>query len=550
MFDKIDKIRSIIKKSSNPKLIEEAFRFAETAYKGKQRISGENYIDHTTRVALMLDSISSDPEIIAAGLLHDVLDDLPQTMVTKQLNELERKFGKEIAFFVERNPEIHKVRYPLLIDIKEKTRFTKEKFEKLQKMFFALAQDLRVVLIELSSRIDNLNNLFSLPQEKQKIYALETLKIFVPIAERLGIWEIKSRLEDLSFSYLFPEKFTWLKSYIKTEYEERKKYLKSFSKHLKKILGKERILVLDMNWRPKSYWSTYKKLLKKNMDIEKVHDLLALRIIVKDIKSCYKTLGIIHKYYKPLYEEIDDYIAKPKSNGYRSLHTTVFCEKGHITEIQIRTPIMHREAEYGICAHWAYKEKIDLKKDKENLEFIKEIPEFWRTFKIDFYKNQVFVFTPRGDVIILPENATPVDFAYAVHSDIGNHCEAAKINNKIANLSQPLKNGDIVEIIVNKKRSPSTDWLKFVKSNLAISQIKKELTKKTILNKIASLGKIPSFVKRKVFEVSERITKKPCLPANKKNQKKKKRRKFTLPAKKEFWFTKLSAATLNQVIKL
>jgi len=305
-----------------------------------------------------------------------------------------------------------------------------------------------------------------------------------------------------------PEKFSWLKSYVKTEYEERKRYLKFFVGRLKKILKKERIMLLDMNWRPKSYWSTYKKLLKKNMDIEKIHDLLALRIIVPDIETCYKTIGIIHKYYKPLYEEIDDYIAKPKPNGYRSLHTTVFCEKGHITEIQIRTAEMHKEAEYGVCAHWAYKEDIDLKKDKENLSLSKKVPEFWETFKIDFYENQTFAFTPRGDVIALPKGATPIDFAYVVHSDIGNHCETAKINGKIASLSQPLKNGDIVEIIVNKKRSPSPRWLSFVKSNLAISHIKKELAKKTLLNKVASLGKIPSFVKRKVFEVSEIITKK------------------------------------------
>jgi len=508
MFDKIKEIKKIIKKSDNPKLVEAAFKFAENAYKGKKRISGENYINHTTRVASLLDSINSSSEIIVAALLHDVLDDLPLTIAAKQTKELGKKFGKEIAFLIENDSKIHKVRYPLLTNVKEKSKLTKEKFENLQKMCFALAQDLRVILIELMSRIDNLNNLSRLPPEKQKIYAFETLRIFVPVAEKLGIWEIKSQLEDLSFSYLFPEKFVWLKSYIEIEYEERKKYLKFFAKHLKKILKKEGIEVLDINWRPKSYWSTYKKLLKKNMDIEKIHDLLALRIIVSDIESCYKSLGIIHKYYKPLFGEIDDYITRPKPNGYRSLHTTVFCEKGNITEIQIRTSAMHKEAEYGICAHWAYKENINLKKDKENLELAKEIPDFWKTLKIDFYETRVFVFTPRGDVIVLPKGATPVDFAYAVHSDIGNHCETAKVDGKIASLSQLLKNGDIVEIIVNKKKTPSIDWLKFVKSNLAVSCIKKELSNKSLMNRVASLGKIPSFIRKKVFEVSEKISKK------------------------------------------
>lgn len=522
MFNKTTEVKNIIKRSPDPKLIEEAFEFAREAYKERTRISGENYIDHAIRVASLLDKMGVDSKTIVAAFLHDAADELPPSAKKIELNEITKKFGEEVAFLVERVSELGKIRYSLEVKIKEKARFTKEKNENLRKMFLAEAQDLKVILIELASRLDNLNYLNYLPLEQQKVYALETLKIFVPIAERLGIWEIKFQLEDLSFSYLFPKKFVWLKSYIKTKYEERKKYLKSFAKHLKKILKKERIVVLDINWRPKSYWGIYKKLLKKNMDIEKVHDLLALRIIVNDIESCYKTLGVIHKYYKPLYEEIDDYIAKPKPNGYRSLHTTVFCEKGQITEIQIRTPEMHKEAEYGICAHWAYKERINLTKDSEKLELAKEIPSFWKTFKIDFYGNRVFVFTPKGDVIVLPKNATPVDFAYAVHSDIGSHCETAKINGKIISLSEPLKNGDIVEIIINKKRSPSADWLKFVKSNLAISQIKKELAKKDLFARVAGLGRIPSFVKRKIFEmarlsaaiparglgISEKITKK------------------------------------------
>jgi len=498
------KLKNLIKNTDKPYLIEKVFDFAQEAYKERERMSQENYIDHALRVALLLKNMGLDSETLAAALLHDVVDESPSSAKKMELREIERKFGKETAFLVEKVSGLGKIHYPLTIK-KDKAKFTEEKFENLRRMFFAQAQDLRVILIELASRLDNLHFLNYLQREQQVLYALETLKIFAPIAERLGIWEIKSLMEDLSFSYLFPEKSAWVKTYIKEEYRERAKYLKTFAKHLKRVLEKERVKVIDINWRPKTYWSTYRKLLKKNMDIGQIHDLLALRIIVDNVNDCYKTLGIIHKYYKPLEEEIDDYIAKPKTNGYRSLHTTVFSDKGQITEIQIKTPEMHKEAEYGICAHWAYKEKIDLAKDKEGLKLSKEIPEFLKTFRIDFYENKTFVFTPKGDVVALAKDSTPIDFAYAVHSDIGNHCDIAKANGKIIPLSEKLKNGDVVEIIINKKREPSLDWLKTVKTNLAISHIKKELARAGISAKIA---KIPSIIKRKVFEITEKITRK------------------------------------------
>jgi len=507
MFNKIDKIKNIIEKSSDPKLIEGAFRFAEAYYKERERISKENYFDHAIKVATTLNEMGFDSKVIAAGLLHDVIDEIPTFTQKIELKEIEKKFGKEVMFMVERVSELNKIHYPLTINIKDKTKLDREKFENLQKTFLALAGDLRVVLIELVSRLDNLNYLKHFHPDKQKIYLLETLKIFAPIADKLGIWELKYKLEDLTFFYLFPEKFNWLHLQIKEKYKERKNYLKSFVARLKKLLKRSGINVIKIDFRPKSYWSTYKKLLKYNNDIEKIHDLLALRVIVSTVENCYKALGIIHKYWKPFYEEIDDYIIKPKPNGYRSLHTTVFCEKGHITEIQIRTPEMDKEAEYGVCAHWAYKEKIDLIKDKEKLKLTKEIPEFWKTFKIDFYENKVFVFTPKGDVISLANGATPVDFAYAVHSEIGNHCESAKVNGKIVSLSGLLKNGDIVEIIVNKKRSPSPDWLKFIKTNLARAQIKKALAKSEGF-KLSSLPQkifsLPQLITRRVFGITEK----------------------------------------------
>jgi len=326
----------------------------------------------------------------------------------------------------------------------------------------------------------------------------------VPIANRLGLSEIRRNLEDGAFSYLFPEKFAWVKENIKEQYEERERYLKKFIPRIQKIFKKERIKILDINYRAKSYWSTYKKLLAHDKDFSKIHDLLALRIIADDVTSCYKALGVIHKHFKPISEEINDYIAKPKSNGYRSLHTTIFSDENRITEIQIRTEKMHKDAEYGVCAHWSYKEKIDLKKESKNFEWMQDASDFWKTFKIDFFANQVFAFTPRGDVISLPKGSTPVDFAYAVHSEVGNKCESAKINNKIVQLNHILQNGDIVEIAVNKNKKPSKDWLRFVKTSFAKSHIKK-LTEDTPSGfKLP----IPGFIRRTITEITEKIKKK------------------------------------------
>jgi len=492
-------IQKLIKRSSDPKLIESAFEFATQAYKDKYRLSGENYIIHATRVALALDKMDLDPTTIAFGLLHDVLDDVPGFVRKVETKEIEKKFGKEISRLIEKNSELSRVRYSLSVGIREKKTFTKEKIENLRRMFLALSGDLRVVLVELVSRLDGMNFLHRLPEDQQKLYALETLQIFVPVANRLGLSEIRRILEDGAFACLFPDKFKWLKENIKGEYEEREKYLGKFIPRLKKIFKKERVKILDINYRAKSYWSTYQKLIRHNMNFDEIHDLLALRIITNDVESCYRILGIIHKHFKPISEEINDYIAKPKPNGYRSLHTTIFLQEGEITEVQIKTEEMHKEAEYGICAHWSYKEKIDLNKEGESFEWMKNIPDFWKTFKIDFFENKVFTFTPKGDVIILPKDSTPVDFAYAVHSDIGNHCESAKISGKIVQLNHILENGDVVEIATNKNKIPSKDWLKFVKTPLARSHIKR-LTGE---EKSGFRFPLPSFIRKKIIEISE-----------------------------------------------
>jgi len=497
-------IRQLTDRSSNPKLIGSAFEFATKACKTKSKSLGEDCMSHSARVALMLDKMELDPTTIAFGVLHDILDDIPESTKKVELKEIEAKFGKDISQLVKRISDLSKIRYSLSINIKDKKAFTREKIENLRKMFLALSGDLRVVLVELVSRLDGLNFLHKLPEDQQKLYALETLQIFVPVANRLGLSEIRRNLEDTAFSYLFPDRFKWLKENIREQYEEREKYLKKFIPRLKKILKKERVKILDINYRAKSYWSTYQKLMKHEMNFNKIHDLLALRIITADVESCYKTLGVIHKHFKPMSEEINDYIAHPKLNGYRSLHTTVFSEKNKTAEIQIRTEEMHKEAEYGVCAHWSYKEKIDLKQDSKGFEWVKDISDFWKTFKIDFFTNQVFTFTPRGDVIVLIKGSTPIDFAYAVHSDIGNHCESAKIDGKIVPLNYILENGDVVEISVNKNKTPSKDWLRFVKTSFAKSHIKKMIGP----DKSGFNFPFSGFIRKKITEFSEASKKK------------------------------------------
>lgn len=494
----------LIIKSQEPELIRAAFDFATQAYKDRFRLSGENYIVHAARVANYLDKMNLSPAIIAFGILHDILDELPDSAKKIELKEVEKKFGPEMSYLIEKISGLGKIRYSLSTGVKENRRFTKEKIENLRRMFLSLCGDLRVVLIELVSRLDGMNYLHLLQGEKQKIFALETLQIFVPVASRLGLSEIRRNLEDVSFACLLPNKFKWLKDNVSEQYEEREKYLKRFIPHIEKIFKRERINVLDINYRAKSYWSTYQKLLRKEMDINKIHDLLALRIITNDVSDCYKILGIIHKHFRPISEEINDYIAKPKKNGYRSLHTNIALEGNKIIEIQIRTEEMQREAEYGICAHWSYKEKIDLKKEGGNFDWLKNVPDFWKTFKIEFFENKVFCLTPKGDVIVLTKGSTPVDFAYAVHSDIGNHCESAKINGKMVSLSHILENGDVVEVTINKNKLPSKDWLKFVKTSLAKSHIKKLTDSGPSIFRLP----LPGFIRKKITEISEAREKK------------------------------------------
>jgi GTP pyrophosphokinase len=475
-------------KKNNPDcnigLIRDAYDFAAQAHQGQKRVSGEDYIFHLLATAETLANLQVDSKTIAAALLHDVLDDCS---ISKK--ELEKKFGKEIAFLVEGVTKIDKLHY----------HGVQRAVENLRKMFLAIAQDIRVILIKLADRLHNMRTLSVMPPEKQQRIALETMEVFAPLADRLGIGQIKGELQDLCFSYLMTGEYNWLKKQVKEKYEERKRYLEKIIPVIKKNLAKEKINSLEINHRAKHYWSLYQKLQRHEMNLNRIYDLVALRIIVKTIEDCYAVLGVIHKLWRPLPGRIKDYIALPKPNGYQSLHTTVFCQGGKITEIQIRTAQMDEEAERGIAAHWYYNEKKGLRAmlkriltpaPEKELTWIKQLQEwqkeikgspdeFFQSLKIDFFKDRIFIFTPKGDVINLPDGATPIDFAYNIHSEIGHHCQGALVDDKLVSLDTPLANGQVVEIVTNKIQKPSRDWLKFAKTNLAKNRIKQWLGKYT-----------------------------------------------------------------------
>ncbi len=475
-------ILAVTKKSPDPDFLRDVFDFAQKVYGESQSPWGEPYINHIAGTAAVLERFGLDPETIAAGILHDIPAD--------KIPEVEQRFGPVVAGMVRHFSELKRTYFSFRESNYERF-FAKEKIENIRRMFIAIAKDVRVILIELAARIDRLRKIADIPEDKRKLYATETLQVFVPIAHRLGLAVVRRELEDLAFPYLFPAEYQSLKEKVKEPYEDRERQLRRLMPKLEKIFKKEHVKVLDINSRTKSYWSTHLKL-QRYGDLSRINDLVAIRIITDSVESCYKMLGIVHKYFTPISEEIDDYIAKPKANGYRSLHTTVFYGDGKVTEIQIRTQEMHEEAEYGICAHWVYREHGSIKNTEGHL------------FTLDFYENQVFAFTPKGDVFALPKGACTIDFAYAIHSEIGNHCETAKINGKIVPLHEPLQNGDIVEIIVNKRRQPSPDWLRCVKTSFAKSHIKKALEEK----KSRFVIPIPGFIKQGFLGLTTAIRKK------------------------------------------
>ncbi|OGH60995.1 MAG: hypothetical protein A2848_02745 [Candidatus Magasanikbacteria bacterium RIFCSPHIGHO2_01_FULL_50_8] len=447
-------------------MVKLAYEFAAEAHKGQIRKSGVPYLLHPLCTAIILAEMNMDPTIIIAGLLHDVPED---TQVT--IEEIEKNFGSEVAHLVAGVTKLGKIKY----------RGIERYIENLRKMFVAMAEDIRVVIIKFADRLHNLHTLDYLPPKKQYRVALETLEIYAPIANRLGMGEMKGQLEDLSFKYVYPKEYAWTRGLVEERYEKREAYINEVRLALERELRTDNVKFISLSGRLKRLYSLYQKLLRHDKNIEKIHDMIALRVIVDDIGDCYAALGVIHKLWRPLPGRIKDYIAQPKPNGYQSLHTTVFCEQGQIVEFQIRDEQQHLNAEYGVAAHWSYDE-TEQRDGSRQIKWVRELAAVGdamqrlkdlENLKIDIFQNRIFVFTPKGDVIDLPENATPIDFAFAVHTQIGNQCAGARVNDRIVSLDQPLKSGDVIDIIVDKaKKGPSADWIKFVKTNHAKSCIK------------------------------------------------------------------------------
>ncbi|HBA36567.1 TPA: hypothetical protein DCZ15_01680 [Candidatus Falkowbacteria bacterium] len=454
-----------------------AFKFAETAHQGQMRKNGEPYIQHPLHTAYMLAEIKADLATVAAGLLHDVPEDTDH-----DLEEIQHRFGTEITTLVAGITKLGKIKY----------RGIERYRENLKKMFLAMTSDLRVIFIKFCDRLNNLRTLEGLPAEKRKRIAQETMEIYVPIAGLLGVSRLKWQMEDICFKFLYPDQFHELEY----QYEVEKKVERNrFFQKIKSILIPkldEAGLQYKIEIRFKHLYSIWRKMQEKGKRFDEIYDVFALRVIVPTIDDCYKTLGIIHTIWKPKPNRFKDYIAVPKPNGYQSLHTTIFGPESKAAEFQIRTSEMHEESIYGLAAHWYYKNQhrpADYRTPgwvKEIIEIQKEIlstDELIKNIKLDIFRDRIFVFSPQGDVFELPEGATPVDFAYAVHTNIGNKASGAIINDKLGKLDQELKNGDLVEIITEKNRPhPNRDWLKFVKTKHARDRIKQHARRSPLDN--------------------------------------------------------------------
>ncbi|PIV00664.1 hypothetical protein COS54_02510 [Candidatus Shapirobacteria bacterium CG03_land_8_20_14_0_80_39_12] len=487
-------IRSLVSKIQNYnsnadfKLIQKAFEFAAAAYAGQKRLSGDPVITHPLSVAQILADYKMDSTSIAAGLLHDTMED---GGITKE--KLTSEFGKEVANIVDGVTKISQ--------IKLRGSFEEDYVENLRKMILAMAKDLRVVLVKFADRLHNMQTLHFLPPKRQLKNAQETLEVYAPLSERLGMGEMKGDLEDLAFPYVYPEKYKWLIEYSRPYFLKAEEFLEKATRKIYAELAEEGIKA-KISSRSKYLYSLWRKLERPEIgnDIEKIYDLVAMRVLVETVKDCYGALGIIHSIWKPVpWIGIRDFIAQPKPNGYRSIHTNVFSFNERILEVQIRTFEMHEEAERGIAAHWFYAYAkaggaSDQKLEKgifapdEKLSWVKQLvswqnevvdsKEYLEALKFDALAHRIFVFTPKGDVYDLPQGATPIDFAYAIHSDLGNEVTGAKVNGKMVALDFKLKSGDMVNIIRKERNKPSEKWLRFVVTQQARHQILKHVRNK------------------------------------------------------------------------
>lgn len=457
--------------NANFALITKAYSYAEAAHGGQKRISGEPYIIHPIEVAMILTEIESDTASLCAALLHDVIEDTEYSFL-----DLQEEFGEEIALLVEGVTKLSRLEF---------SSREEAQAENLRKMFIAMAKDIRVILIKLADRLHNMRTLSYQTEFKQKEIARETMDIFAPLAHRLGIFKFKWELEDLAFLYLDPDMYYEIASRLKTKRRDREAYVNELIERI--AAGLDQIGIKgDIAGRPKNIYSIYKKMIKQKKTIDEIYDKIAIRVIVDHVRDCYGVLGIIHTIWKPLPGRFKDYIATPKPNMYQSLHTTLIGQGGEPFEVQIKTWEMHQTAEYGIAAHWKYKEGITGEKDKkfdEKLAWLRQIMEwqqdikdtgeFMESLKIDLFEDTVFVFTPKGAIFELPKGSCPVDFAYRVHTEVGHKCIGAKVNGRIVPLDFQLSNGDIVEILTSKQSNgPTADWLNFVKTSSARGRIK------------------------------------------------------------------------------
>jgi GTP pyrophosphokinase len=489
-------------------LVEKAYAFAEVAHKDHKRFSGEPYLIHLAETAKSLAELGMSAKTVAAGLLHDSIEDVGVTA-----DSIEKEFGKEVRFLVEGVTKLGLYKY----------RGAERHRESLRKLLVATGKDARVLIIKLMDRLHNMRTLEHVPEEKRRRIALETLEIYAAIAHRLGMGVVRRELEDRAFQYAYPDEYQEIKKLVSEQAQETTERLQAMARTLRKELAKNGLTKFRSDYRVKGLWSLAQKLKRKQGDISKVYDIAALRVVVQSVEDCYRVLGLVHNLWQPLPNKIKDYIAFPKPNGYQGLHTTVFAGDGGIVEIQIRTEDMHRESQYGIAAHVAYKEgghaggsqssfdwiksllpfskgskehkkeaeaAADLSRPKQERygdpaapEWLTELgeeaadPDFEDTLKTDIFTHRVFIFTPKGDVVDLPVNCTPLDFAYAIHSDIGDRVFAAKINGKLVPLETTLHNGDIVEIQTKKTARPTKKWLDFARTTLARRHIRLALEK-------------------------------------------------------------------------
>ncbi len=432
-------------------LLQKAYDLAKKAHSGQKRNSGKPYFNHVFETAKNLAFFGFDITTVIAGMLHDTIED---TSITKE--EIEKEFGKEIVFLVEGVTKLGKLKY----------QGRERHIKSLQKFFIAVAEDFRVVAIKLCDRLHNIKTLEFVKKEKQKRIALETIEIYSPLAFRLGMNKLAKELDDNAFPFAYPKESKMIYELLNKKKKTDEKYLEKVWRTLKTELAEHQIKTLETHSRVKGRYSLYKKLKRKNMDLDKIYDIVALRVILPTVEDCYRTLGIIHSKWRPLPGRIKDYIALPKINGYQSIHTTIFTGDGGIAEIQIRTKEMHDFAEYGLAAHNIYKDGGKVKW-LQDIKSIQEEKSFMTRLTTDFFDYRIFVFTPLGDVIDLPQGASAIDLAYSIHSEIGNTAQAAKINGKNSALKTILKNGDIVDIETNKNSKPSRKWLDFAKTSIA-----------------------------------------------------------------------------------